>query len=91
MNGFREGSLEDAGGCIGPQRMTVLEGARPPGLFLEAAASLSQACSAPPSFLGDLGLVMETLFWNPSFLFCTVPPPLSLFLSWEFYFHFRKH
>lgn len=79
MSGFREGSLEDAGGWVGPQRMTVLEGGRPPGLLLEAAASLSQACAALPSFLEDLGLVMETLFWTPSFLLCTVPPPHHCF------------
>ena len=58
--------------------MTVLEGERPPGLFLEAAASLSQACSAPPSFLEALRLVMEISFGPPPFSFAQLPLPITL-------------
>lgn len=53
---------------------------------LEAAASLSQACAVPPSFL-DLLLVMDTLLWTPSFLLCTAPPPHHCFLEILFPFH----
>lgn len=57
--------------------MTVLEGERPPGLFLEAAASLSQACSAPPSFLEEPGDGDPPLDPSP-FSFAQLPLPITL-------------